>query len=88
MEQKKGNTRTVIVADSALRTYLETTFVVSKAFICQALNGKRNSERAKRICEAALKNGAYREERRKVDTPSRAIKVMDSKGNVTRVINE
>lgn len=88
MEQKKENTRTVIVADSGLRTYLETTFGVSKAFISQALNGKRNSELAEQIRKAALKNGAYYEERRKVAAPARPVKVLDSKGNVTRVINE
>lgn len=76
------------------RTQLAKTFGTSTRNVIYALNYERNSDLAMRIRQAALAMGCEKYEieisirKNKVDTPVRPVKVLDSKGNVTRIINE
>ena len=69
------------------RQSLEKTFGVTKAFVCQALSFKRNSLRAKRVREAALKAGGILVEvEQTVVSTGETIKILDNHGNVTNEI--
>lgn len=76
------------------RTQLAKTFGTSTRNVIYALNFERNSELAFRIRQAALNMGCKKYEievtisKKMVNEPMKPIKVLDSKGNVTRVINE
>ena len=85
MEQK---TRQKIEANAALKAQLAKTFDVTVQFVSQALLFGRNSDTAKRIREAALKNGGVLLNITVSDTPQQTVKVLDSHGNVTQVINQ
>ena len=67
------------------RKTIERTFGVTRAFVCQALSFKRNSLRAKRVREAALKAGGTMVEETVIST-GETIKVLDNHGNVTKEI--
>lgn len=76
------------------RAQLAKTFGTSTRNVIYALNFERNSELALRIRQAALNMGCKKYEievtisKKMVDEPAKPIKVLDNKGNVTRVINQ
>lgn len=76
------------------RAQLAKTFGTSTRNVIYALNFERNSELALRIRQAALNMGCKKYEievtisKKMVDEPAKPIKVLDNRGNVTRVINE
>lgn len=83
-----------IEASIEQRAQLAKTFGTSARNVAYALSYERNSDLAMRIRQAALAMGCEKYEieitvrKNKVDAPVRPVKVLDSKGNVTRVINE
>ncbi|WP_370789543.1 hypothetical protein [Bacteroides nordii] len=84
MERK---TRQKIEVSAKGKAMLAKTFNVSVQNVSQALLFKRNSAQACRIREAALINGGILLQIIDVtDEVKRAVKVLDSKGNVTGVI--
>lgn len=80
--------RNKIEASASQQAELAKTFGTSTRNVRYALNFDTNSELAIRIRQGALRMGCKLYEIREVETPSRPVKVLDSKGNVTRVINE
>lgn len=76
------------------RTELAKKFSTSMRNVIYALNYERNSDLAMRIRQAALRMGCEKYEievtvtRRKVEVPKETIKVLDSHGNVTRIIEQ
>lgn len=76
------------------REQLAKTFGTSTRNVIYALNFERNSELALRIRQAALNMGCKKYEievtisKKMIDEPVKPIKVLDNKGNVTRVINQ
>ena len=84
MEQK---TRQKIEANAALKAQLAKTFGVTVQFVSQALLFGRNSDKAKRIREAALKSGGVLLNITVADAPHQRVKVLDSHGNVKQIIN-
>ncbi|WP_181215068.1 hypothetical protein [Phocaeicola faecicola] len=85
MEQK---TRQKIEANAALKAQLAKNFGVTVQFVSQALLFGRNSDKAKRIREAALKSGGVLLNITVADAPQKIVKVLDSHGNVKQVINQ
>lgn len=81
-------TKQKIEVNVQLKTQLADMFSVTTQFVSLSLLFRRNSDRAKRIREAALKNGG-----RLIkivdatDEQKKTIKVLDSKGNVKQIIN-
>ncbi len=70
------------------KAMLAKTFKVSVQNVSQALLFRRNSEQARKIREAALINGGTLVQIIDVtDEVKQAVKVLDSHGNVTRVIS-
>lgn len=70
------------------KAMLAKTFKVSVQNVSQALLFRRNSEQARKIREAALINGGTLVQIIDVtDELKQAVKVLDSHGNVTRVIS-
>ncbi|MCR2007988.1 hypothetical protein [Bacteroides acidifaciens] len=70
------------------KAMLAKTFKVSVQNVSQALLFRRNSEQARKIREAALINGGTLVQIIDVtDEMKQAVKVLDSHGNVTRVIS-
>ena len=82
--------RNKIEASASQQAELAKTFGTSTRNVRYALSFETNSELAMRVRQAALQMGCklYEIEVREVTVPSRPVKVLDSKGNVTRVINE
>lgn len=76
------------------RTELAKKFGTSMRNVIYALNYERNSDLAMRIRQAALRMGCEKYEievtitRRKVEVPKETIKVLDSHGNVKRIIEQ
>lgn len=79
--------RQKIELDAAGKAKLAKTFRVTVQNVSQALLFKRNSVQACKIREAALVNGGSLVQIIDVtDTAKRAVKVLDSHGNVKAVI--
>ena len=79
--------RQKIELDAAGKAKLAKAFRVTVQNVSQALLFKRNSVQACKIREAALVNGGSLVQIIDVtDTAKRAVKVLDSKGNVKAVI--
>ncbi|GAB6866569.1 MULTISPECIES: hypothetical protein [Bacteroidaceae] len=80
--------RQKIELNAAGKAMLAKTFKVSVQNVSQALLFRRNSEQARKIREAALINGGTLVQIIDVtDEMKQAVKVLDSHGNVTRVIS-
>ena len=80
--------RQKIELNAAGKAMLAKTFKVSVQNVSQALLFRRNSEQARKIREAALINGRTLVQIIDVtDEMKQAVKVLDSHGNVTRVIS-
>jgi hypothetical protein len=80
--------RQKIELNAAGKAMLAKTFKVSVQNVRQALLFRRNSEQARKIREAALVNGGTLVQIIDVtDEVKQAVKVLDSHGNVTRVIS-
>lgn len=80
--------RQKIELNAAGKAMLVKTFKVSVQNVSQALLFRRNSEQARKIREAALINGGTLVQIIDVtDEMKQAVKVLDSHGNVTRVIS-
>ena len=80
--------RQKIELNAAGKAMLAKTFKVSVQNVSQALLFRRNSEQARKIREAALINGGTLVQIIDVtDGMKQAVKVLDSHGNVTRVIS-
>lgn len=83
-----------IEATKEQREQLAKTFNTSPRNVAYALDYERNSELAMRIRQAALRMGCEEFEievtvnKKKIDGPAKPIKVLDSKGNITQVINQ
>lgn len=83
-----------IEASIEQRAQLAKTFGTSTRNVIYALNFERNSELALRIRQAALNMGCKKYEievsitKKMINEPIKPIKVLDSKGNVTQVINQ
>lgn len=84
MEQKMKQR---IEVNGELRAKLAETFNVTPQFVSQSLNFKRNSKTAFAIRESALVNGGKLQQIIDV-TENRTIKVLDQKGNITKLINQ
>lgn len=80
--------RNKIEASASQQAELAKTFGTSTRNVRYALSYQSNSELAMRVRQGALRMGCKLYEICEVETPARPIKVLDSKGNVTRVINE
>lgn len=79
--------RQKIELNAAGKAMLAKTFKVSVQNVSQALLFRRNSERARKIREAALVNGGRLKQIIDVtDELKRTVKVLDSHGNVTVVV--
>lgn len=79
---------TKIELSASGKAMLAKTFKVSVQNVSQALLFRRNSEQARKIREAALINGGTLVQIIDVtDELKQAVKVLDSHGNVTRVIS-
>ncbi len=80
--------RQKIELNAAGKAMLAKPFKVSVQNVSQALLFRRNSEQARKIREAALINGGTLVQIIDVtDEMKQAVKVLDSHGNVTRVIS-
>ena len=80
--------RQKIELNAAGKAMLAKTFKVSVQNVSQALLFRRNSEQARKIREAALINGGTLVQIIDVtDEMKQGVKVLDSHGNVTRVIS-
>ena len=80
--------RQKIELNAAGKAMLAKTFKVSVQNVSQALLFRRNSEQARKIREAALINGGTLVQIIDVtDEMKQAVKVLDSHGNVTRIIS-
>lgn len=76
-----------IEMDAKGKAKLAKTFGVTVQNVSQALLFKRNSVQAAKIREAAIKNGASLVQIIDVtDEVKRAVKILDTKGNVKAVI--
>lgn len=79
--------RQKIELNAASKAMLAKTFKVSVQNVSQALLFRRNSEQARKIREAALINGGTLVQIIDVtDEVKQAVKVLDSHGNVKKVI--
>lgn len=79
--------RQKIELNAAGKAMLAKTFKVSVQNVSQALLFRRNSEQARKIREAALINGGTLVQIIDVtDEMKQAVKVLDSHGNVKKVI--
>ena len=86
-EMRKAGVRREIELNAKGKAALAKTFGVTVQSISLALLFRRNSAQACKIREAALKNGGSLVQMIDVtDELKRAIKVLDSKGNVKEVI--
>ena len=80
--------RQKIELNAAGKAMLAKTFKVSVQNVSQALLFRRNSEQARKIREVFLFNGRSLVQIIDVtDEMKQAVKVLDSHGNVTRVIS-
>lgn len=72
------------------RELLAKTFNTTERNVMYALNFERNSDLAHKIRNAALKMGCEQYEivKKKVEMIHEPVKVLDSKGNVIRVLNQ
>lgn len=83
----KSKTRQEIQANAKLKARLANMFNVTAQFVSLSLLFKRNSERAQAIRKAALVNGAELVNITVAENTLDTIKVLDNKGNVTRIIH-
>lgn len=84
----ESKTRQEIQANAKLKARLANMFNVTAQFVSLSLLFKRNSERAQAIRKAALVNGAELVNITVAENTLDTIKVLDNKGNVTRIINQ
>lgn len=85
----KEKTNQKIEAAAAVKAHLAKTFGVTIQFVSLSLLFRRNSDTARAVREAALKNGCRLVKMVDITEENHhSIKVLDAKGNVTRVINE
>lgn len=88
MTEKKKTTQKIELP-AARKATLAETFGVTPQFVGQALAFKRNSPKAERIRVAALREGGRLVRTIDVtDELRKAVKVLDTKGNVIRTIEE
>ena len=83
----ESKTRQEIQANAKLKARLANMFNVTAQFVSLSLLFKRNSERAQAIRKAALVNGAELVNITVAENTLDTIKVLDNKGNVTRIIH-
>lgn len=77
--------RRKIEASAKLRAEIAQVFGVTIVSVGQALNFRRNSQQSEKIRQMALAKGAKLLRIEEI-IPSQTVKVLDSKGNVERII--